>query len=67
MKPTELMRYLLKLVTPPGGTVLDPFMGSGSTGKAAALEGFHFIGIEKERAYFDIAKQRVENEYALAV
>jgi site-specific DNA-methyltransferase (adenine-specific) len=67
VKPTDLMRYLLRLVTPPGGTVLDPFMGSGSTGKAAALEGLEFIGIEKERAYFDIAKQRVENEYALAV
>lgn len=67
VKPTELMRYLLKLVTPPGGTVLDPFMGSGSTGKAAALEGFRFIGIEKERPYFEIAQQRVEAEYALAV
>jgi site-specific DNA-methyltransferase (adenine-specific) len=67
VKPTELMRYLIRLVTPPGGIVLDPFMGSGSTGKAAALEGLHFIGIEKELAYFDIAKQRVENEYALAV
>jgi site-specific DNA-methyltransferase (adenine-specific) len=67
VKPTELMRYLIRLVTPPHGVVLDPFMGSGSTGKAAALEGFHFVGIEKDRAYFDIAKQRVENEYALAV
>jgi site-specific DNA-methyltransferase (adenine-specific) len=67
VKPTELMRYLLRLITPPGGTVLDPFMGSGSTGKAAALEGFHFVGIEKERAYFDIAKQRIDAEYALAV
>jgi site-specific DNA-methyltransferase (adenine-specific) len=67
VKPTELMRYLIRLVTPPGGTVLDPFMGSGSTGKAAALDGFHFIGIEKERAYFDIAKQRVDAEFALAV
>jgi len=67
VKPTELMRYLLRLVTPPNGTVLDPFMGSGSTGKAAALEGFHFIGIEKDRAYFEIAKHRVESQYALAV
>jgi site-specific DNA-methyltransferase (adenine-specific) len=67
VKPTELMRYLLRLITPPGGKVLDPFMGSGSTGKAAALEGFHFIGIEKEPAYFDIAKERVEASYALAV
>jgi site-specific DNA-methyltransferase (adenine-specific) len=67
VKPTELMRYLLKLVTPPGGTVLDPFMGSGSTGKAAALGGFRFIGIEKERPYFEIAQRRVEAEYGLAV
>jgi site-specific DNA-methyltransferase (adenine-specific) len=67
VKPTELMRYLLKLVTPPGGTVLDPFMGSGTTGKAAALEGLRFIGIEKERPYFEIAQRRVEAEYALAV
>ena len=46
VKPTALMRYLVRLVTPPGGVVLDPFMGSGSTGKAAALEGFSFVGIE---------------------
>lgn len=59
VKPTELMRYLCRLVTPPGGTVLDPFMGSGSTGKAAILEGFDFIGIEREAEYFEIAKQRV--------
>jgi site-specific DNA-methyltransferase (adenine-specific) len=48
VKPTALMRYLCRLVTPRGGTVLDPFMGSGSTGKAAVLEGFNFIGIERE-------------------
>jgi len=61
VKPTDLMRYLCRLVTPPGGTVLDPFMGSGSTGKAAVMEGFKFIGIEKDEAYFEIAKSRIES------
>ena len=64
VKPTDLMRYLCRLVTPPGGTVLDPFMGSGSTGKAAALEGFRFIGCERESEYFDIACRRIERAYA---
>lgn len=59
VKPTDLMRYLCRLVTPPGGIVLDPFMGSGSTGKAALLEGFGFIGCEKESEYFEIAKKRI--------
>ena len=59
MKPTDLMRYLCRLVTPPGGVVLDPFMGSGSTGKAAMLEGFEFIGIERDPAYHAIAQQRI--------
>ena len=59
VKPTELMRYLCRLVTPPGGTVLDPFMGSGSTGKAAAMEGFSFIGIEREAVYVNIAHRRI--------
>jgi site-specific DNA-methyltransferase (adenine-specific) len=59
VKPTDLMRYLCRLVTPPGGTVLDPFMGSGSTGKAAILEGFRFIGVEREAEYFEIAKARI--------
>ena len=59
VKPTELMRYLCRLVTPPGGTVLDPFMGSGSTGKAAAMEGFCFIGIEREEDYVNIARRRI--------
>jgi site-specific DNA-methyltransferase (adenine-specific) len=49
-------------VTPKGGVVLDPFMGSGSTGKAAVLEGMEFIGIEREEEYYEIAKQRIENE-----
>jgi hypothetical protein len=60
VKPTELMRYLVRLVTPPGGIVLDPFMGSGSTGKAAMLDGFRFIGIEREAEYLEIAKQRMQ-------
>lgn len=59
VKPTELMRYLCRLVTPPGGTVLDPFMGSGSTGKAAAMECFCFIGIEREEDYVNIARRRI--------
>ena len=59
VKPNELMKYLCRLVTPKGGTVLDPFMGSGSTGMAAKDEGFEFIGIEKEKEYFEIAKQRI--------
>lgn len=59
VKPTALMRYLCRLVTPPGGIVLDPFMGSGSTGKAAMLEGFHFIGIERDADYLEIAKARI--------
>lgn len=59
VKPTSLMQWLCRLVTPPGGVVLDPFMGSGSTGKAAHLEGFKFVGIEREEEYFEIAKRRV--------
>ncbi len=59
VKPTDLMRYLCRLVTPPGGVVLDPFMGSGSTGKAAMLEGFQFIGIERDPAYFEVARERL--------
>jgi len=64
VKPTDLMRYLCRLVTPPGGVVLDPFMGSGSTGKAAMLEGFGFIGIEREPAYHAIAEQRISRAAA---
>jgi DNA modification methylase len=60
VKPTDLMRYLCRLVTPPSGVVLDPFMGSGSTGKAAILEGFQFIGIEREAEYLEIAKARID-------
>ena len=59
VKPTELMAYLCRLVTPKGGTVLDPFMGSGSTGKAAFRENFYFVGIEREQHYFEIAEKRL--------
>lgn len=59
VKPTELMRYLIRLITPPGGTVLDPFMGSGSTGKAAMLEGAHFVGCDLDPDYLAIAEARI--------
>ncbi len=59
LKPQKLMTYLIKLITPPGGTVLDPFMGSGSTGLAAKNAGFSFIGIEQEQEYFEIATKRI--------
>jgi DNA modification methylase len=59
VKPIELMRYLVRLVTPPGGIVLDPFAGSGSTGVACAEEGFGFIGIEREAEYCEIARARI--------
>jgi hypothetical protein len=62
VKPTDLMRYLCRLITPPGGIVLDPFMGSGSTGKAAMAEGFRFIGIEREAEYIEIARARISAE-----
>jgi site-specific DNA-methyltransferase (adenine-specific) len=60
VKPTDLMRYLCRLITPPGGLVLDPFMGSGSTGKAAVLEGFRFIGIEQDADYWAVAQARIK-------
>ena len=60
VKPVELMKYLCRLVTPKGGTVLDPFMGSGSTGMAAKDEGFDFIGIEKDEEYFKICESRIK-------
>lgn len=59
MKPIKLMRYLCRLITPPGGLVLDPFMGSGSTGVAALIEGFDFIGIEREEDFFCISQKRI--------
>jgi site-specific DNA-methyltransferase (adenine-specific) len=61
VKPTNLMRYLCRLITPPKGTILDPFMGSGSTGKAAKMEGFSFVGVEREKEYCEIAKKRIES------
>lgn len=60
VKPTELMRYLCRLVTPPGGLIVDPFAGSGSTGKAAILEGFQFVGFELDPQYSAIANARLE-------
>ena len=59
VKPIALMRYLVRMVTPPDGTVLDPFAGSGSTLCAAALEGFDHIGVEREEEYVTIARARV--------
>jgi DNA modification methylase len=64
VKPTSLMQYLVRLVTPPNGIVLDPFMGSGSTGKACAYEGFDFIGIDQSAEYVAIAQARID--FALA-
>jgi site-specific DNA-methyltransferase (adenine-specific) len=61
VKPTELMRYLVRMITPPNGTVLDPFMGSGSTGKAAVLERFAFIGIDQSADYLEIATARIKH------
>lgn len=61
LKPVQLMTYLCRMVTPPNGIVLDPFMGSGSTGIAAQLEGFRFCGMEMEEEYFKIAQARIEN------
>ena len=66
VKPFELMKYLCRLVTPKGGTVLDPFMGSGSTGMAAKDEGFNFIGIEREKEYFKISEQRIKTTAPLS-
>ncbi len=66
VKPTALMAYLCRLVTPPGGTVLDPFTGSGSTGVAAMREGLRFVGIEAQTAYLEIARRRIAlEEHAL--
>lgn len=65
VKPTDLMRYLCRLVTPPGGTVLDPFAGSGSTLKASELEGFSAIGIELDPAYVEIARRRIASDAPL--
>ncbi len=61
VKPVSLMSYLVRMVTPPNGIVLDPFMGSGSTGIAAQLEGFRFVGMEMDEDYFKIAEARINN------
>jgi site-specific DNA-methyltransferase (adenine-specific) len=61
VKPINLMSYLCRLITPKGGVVLDPFMGSGSTGISALLEGFDFIGMEMDEDYLKITEARIEN------
>jgi hypothetical protein len=63
VKPVQLMRYLVRMVTPPGGVVLDPFTGSGTTGIAAIQEGFHFVGVEREDEYVSIARARMDKAY----
>jgi len=60
VKSIKLMQYLIKMITPPGGMILDPFMGSGSTGIAAKKAGFEFMGIEREKDYFGIAEARIK-------
>lgn len=64
VKPLDLMRWLVRLVTPPGGTVLDPFLGSGTTAEACLIEGFDCIGIEREAAYIDLARRRIDKPIA---
>jgi DNA modification methylase len=66
VKPTDLMTHLIRLVTPAGGLVLDPFMGSGSTGKAAMREGFKFIGIDQDPEYVEIARNRIDAAWRTA-
>ena len=61
VKPIKLMEYLIKLVTPPNGTVLDPFNGSGSTGCAAVKNGFNYVGIELDSNYVDISNKRIQS------
>jgi len=61
VKPVALMSWLVKLIAPPGGTVLDPFMGSGTTGVAAVQEGREFIGIEREPEYLEISQARIDH------
>ena len=66
-KPVELMRYLISSITPAGAVVLDPFMGSGTTGVACVLEGFPFVGVERDPAYFKIAEERMNDAFLEAV
>ncbi len=65
VKPVDLMRWLCRLITPPGGIVLDPFLGSGSTGMAALDEGFRFVGIDLEPHYIEIARRRIARRHAI--
>jgi site-specific DNA-methyltransferase (adenine-specific) len=65
VKPVDLMRWLCRLVTPPNGLVLDPFMGSGSTGMAALDEGFQFVGIDMDEHYIEIARRRIARRHVL--
>ena len=64
VKPVKLMQYLVRLITPKGGTILDPFMGSGTTGIACIEEGFSFVGVEKSEEYFKIAESRIQDKKA---
>jgi DNA modification methylase len=66
VKPLKLMTYLIRMVTPPNGIVLDPFCGSGSTGVAAGRDGFKFLGIENDPEYVQIARHRFANEMSLS-
>lgn len=66
VKPVKLMEYLVKMVTPPGGIVLDPFMGSGTTGVACRKLGFLFVGCESNAEYYDLAKKRIEHQQEVA-
>jgi site-specific DNA-methyltransferase (adenine-specific) len=66
VKPVALMRWLVRLVTPPGGTVLDPFLGSGTTGIAAVQEGMTFIGCEQDESYLNIARSRINHAIQLS-
>ena len=65
VKPQSLMEWLTRLVTPPGGTVLDPFMGSGSTGIACMTQGFDFVGVERDAESFEVAEARVRYAWAM--
>lgn len=65
VKPVDLMRWLCRLVTPPGGVILDPFNGSGTTGMGALDEGFRYIGIEREQRYIEIARHRITHRHII--
>jgi DNA modification methylase len=67
VKPQALMRYLVKLITPPGGLVMDPFVGSGTTGIAAIREGFRFVGIEQSAEYAVLAEKRIKSATELPI